>query len=125
MPSFTIVDPIKYLTGTPLEPVRSADVTAAESQHVSEEEVAETSAYKQAAEEFGESPDTMSATADEIRQGIADARRAELDSARPVRPDPTEYEDPFGGPIYGGPQNEALALLQQLLQERAKKAARR
>ena len=125
MPSFTIVDPIKYLTGTPLEPVRSADVTAAESQHVSEEEVAETSAYKQAAEEFGESPDTMSATADEIRQGIADARRAELDRARPVRTDPAEYEDPFGGPIYGGPQNEALALLQQLLQERAKKAARR
>jgi hypothetical protein len=124
-PSFTIVDPIKYLTGTPLEPVRSADVTAAESQHVSEEEVAETSAYRQAAEEFGESPDTMSATADEIRQGIADARRAELDRARPVRPDPTEYEDPFGGPIYRGPQNEALAMLQQLLQERAKKAARR
>lgn len=125
LPSFNIVDPIKYLTGTPLEPVRTSDVEAAESQHVSREEVEGTAVYQQAAEEFGGTSETTYETAEEVAQDIAAARRDTLERPRPVKLGSEQYEDPFGGPIYKGPQNEALALLQRLLQERAKKAAKR
>jgi hypothetical protein len=124
-PSFTVEDPIQYLMNTPLEPVRDSDIRAAESQRVSSEEVRGSSLYRQAEEEFGASSEATSAAAEEMEQNIAASRRADLDRPRPVNLDTDEYEDPFGGRIYTGPQNEALSHLHRALLERAKKAARR